>query len=62
MMRDDVKDAFRQFIRNERWGTCIGCPRDGEGRALPELCLDTYRSDHQLTLSDLVEKYEQSLA
>ena len=49
-------DKFEQFRRNGRWGTCTDCPRI-EGRVYPELCVNTKRSDHNLTLEELVEHY-----
>lgn len=45
-----------QFRRNGRWGTCVDCPKI-EGRAYPELCVNTERGDHNLTLEELVEHY-----
>lgn len=51
-------DAFRQFSRNGRWGTCGGCPRDARGDAYPEFCEHTERYDHQLTATQLAENFE----
>ena len=49
-------DSFEQFRRNGRCGACTDCPII-EGRAYPELCVNTTRGDHTLTLEDLVEHY-----
>lgn len=51
-------DSFVQFSRNGRWGTCADCPRDSAGRAYPEFCSLTQRSDHRLTASQLAENFE----
>lgn len=50
-------DAFRQFARNGRWGTCADCQRDSDGRAYPEFCEHTKRYDHQLTVESLAETW-----
>jgi hypothetical protein len=34
--------------RNGRWGTCTCCPRDEQGRAFPERCVNTNRYDHNI--------------
>ncbi|HCQ31303.1 TPA: hypothetical protein DIU27_02895 [Candidatus Collierbacteria bacterium] len=52
-----VRDAFLQFSRNGRWGTCGGCPKDSNGHTYPEACADTIRGDHQLDLQALMETY-----
>lgn len=52
-----VKRALTHFARNGRWGTCVECPRDGDGNQLPELCPETNRGDHWLKLSDIVESH-----
>lgn len=49
-------DNFEQFRRNGRWGTCTSCPKI-EGKAYPEMCVNTDRNDHKLTLEELVEHY-----
>lgn len=36
------------LARNGRFGTCADCPRDGEGRSLPEACRFTAEPDHNL--------------
>lgn len=56
-MAHPLSNAFHQFARNERWGTCVDCPRDGDGRVLPELCVNTRRYDHNLKLDGLVAAY-----
>lgn len=56
-----LKDAFVQFSRNERWGTCVECPKLLDGTVYPEFCTNTKRYDHQLTLDSLVEYYEGKL-
>jgi succinate dehydrogenase/fumarate reductase-like Fe-S protein len=53
-MAPEMKDAFEQFARNGRWGTCGGCPRDVNGRAIPELCANTKMYDHNQNLQDLI--------
>lgn len=53
---DSLRDGFRQFARNFRWGTCADCPRDHRRDAYPELCIFTDRYDHQLTAEGLAEQ------
>jgi hypothetical protein len=64
-MNQKTKEAFRQFIRNERWGTCGACPRDSEGNVYPEFCIHTKRYDHKLTFGELTllarREYENDL-
>ena len=36
-----------QILRNGRWGTCAGCPRDAQG-IHPENCPYTERYDHNI--------------
>ena len=55
-----IEDFFHQFIRNDKWGTCVECPRDSKGSAYPEFCKLYNRYDHQLTLDDLVGVYKNS--
>lgn len=55
----ELRDRFYQFGRNGRWGTCGECPRDADGRTLPEFCPNTARTDHQLKLAGLVEQYRR---
>ena len=43
---------------NERWGTCVDCPRDSEGHPHPEMCAFTDRYDHHLNLDSLVAQYK----
>jgi hypothetical protein len=57
-LRAFERDFLLQFYRNGRWGTCVDCPRDTNGRAYPEFCEYTERYDHKLTLDDLVGHYE----
>jgi len=57
-MHNSLLDCFRQFMRNGRWGTCAGCPRDNQNHAYPEFCSNTNRYDHQLTLDGLAENYK----
>lgn len=56
-----MADAFRQFARNGRCGTCRDCPRDGRADAFPEYCKHTNRPDHQLGASSLAEQFEGDL-
>lgn len=35
------------MLRNGRWGTCVGCPRDGNS-VHPEICSETRRYDHNI--------------
>jgi len=53
----EMADSFRQFSRNGRWGTCVGCPRDSHGNAYPEFCSLTSRYDHQMTASELADAW-----
>ena len=55
--KNPMRDAFEAFARNERWGTCGYCPRDVDGRAIPEACEHTERYDHRLDLVSLVDQY-----
>lgn len=55
--RQFIKEAFEQFARNERWGTCGECPRNADN-IYPEFCINTKRYDHQLTLDQLYEQYK----
>lgn len=48
-----------QLGRNGRWGTCVACPRAGDGTVLPELCEHTARYDHNLTMRQLAEMWER---
>lgn len=57
-MNEDLKDSFRQFARNERWGDCASCPRDSEGHSYPEFCQHSGREDHQLGIDGLVQQYK----
>lgn len=50
-----ARTELEHFARNGRWGTCCECPRDGHGRLLPELCKNTERQDHCLTVDGLFE-------
>ena len=51
-------DAFHQFARNGRWGTCGECPRDVNGNAITEACPNTNRHDHQLDINGLAKRYK----
>jgi hypothetical protein len=53
-----IKDAFRQFSRNGRWGTCSDCPRDSSGNAYPEFCEWTDRYDHNLDVDALADQHK----
>lgn len=53
-------DAFRQFSRNGRWGTCCDCPRDSSNCAYPEFCANTERHDHHLTVDSLAEQWKRA--
>jgi hypothetical protein len=55
---DTTVGAFKQFIRNGRWGTCAGCPRDEDGNVYPEFCGYTERYDHQLNIDGLAHYYK----
>jgi hypothetical protein len=55
-----IADAFLQFSRNSRWGTCADCPRDVEKRAYPEFCKNTKRYDHLLDIDLLSHAYKVS--
>lgn len=56
-MKTSLKNAFAMFSRNDRWGTCVACPRDSNGNAYPEFCAFTDRYDHHQTLDYLVDAY-----
>lgn len=58
----NIMDAFRQFSRNGRWGTCSDCPRDTHGRAYPEACRETSRDDHALDVDALAEQFKRRTA
>lgn len=58
----DIARHFVAFARNGRWGTCCDCPRDTDGSAYPEFCKHTHRSDHHLTIKDLVNQHERYVA
>lgn len=58
----ETRQALADFSRNGRWGTCGGCPRDGTGKKLPELCEDTDRSDHQLDIDSLARHFKNAVA
>lgn len=55
----ELSERFLQFSRNGRWGTCAGCPRDGHGHILPELCSYTERYDHNLNVDSLAEQFNR---
>jgi hypothetical protein len=54
----DLGDAFQQFSRNGRWGTCGCCPRDVRGNAYPEHCENTDRHDHHMTVKKLAVQWD----
>ncbi|HSX22856.1 MAG TPA: hypothetical protein VLE97_08805 [Gaiellaceae bacterium] len=54
----ELKEAFADFTRNGRWGTCDLCPRDGFGRNLPELCAFTEQPDHQFDIDALSARFK----
>ena len=56
---DNLADCFRQFSRNGRWGTCVGCPRDTQGNAYPEFCPNTKRYDHNMTAEELADAWRR---
>lgn len=58
----ELKEAFADFSRNGRWGTCGHCPRDGYGRKLPELCEFTEHPDHQLDIDGLSKRFKDEVA
>lgn len=53
------REALRIFARCGRWGTCVGCPQDGEGHVYPEFCSYTARYDHQLAINDLTDSIKR---
>lgn len=57
-MKPRIQDAFLPFARNARWGTCGVCPRDSNGHAYPEFCVETQRSDHQLGVDELARAHK----
>ena len=58
----ELRSAFADFSRNGRWGTCGGCPCDGYGRKLPELCDFTDRGDHQFDIDALVRLFKNEVS
>jgi|GEM_PF-4849191 len=56
VMRQPIRDGLLQFYRNGRWGTCVDCPSDSDGKAYPEFCRNTDRYDHQLRIDSLVSQ------
>lgn len=58
MTLEQIRDAFRQFARNLRWGTCADCPRTMEGHVLPEFCNYTSRLDHNLSVESLALQFQ----
>lgn len=60
-MDKSLRDSFRQFSRNEKWGSCGSCPRDSEFNAYPEFCQYYDRYDHQLTIDELQRAYKSSI-
>lgn len=49
---------FDHFRKNGVWGTCTDCPETVDRLdAYPEHCINFQRSDHRLSLEDLVERY-----
>lgn len=58
-MNTSLKDDFRQFTRNGRWGTCADCPRDSNEHAYPEFCSFTSRDDHQLDIDLLAKEFKR---
>lgn len=56
---EQLRDAYRQFARNFRWGDCADCPRDSNGHVYPEFCPYTLRYDHQLTADSLAEHFHK---
>lgn len=61
VQHEGLADAFRQFSRNGRWGTCGACPRDSEKHVYPEFCPETDRYDHWLSAQGLADQFERSL-
>lgn len=55
-----LREALRIFARCGRWGTCVGCPRDGEDHVYPEFCAYTKRYDHQLTIDELADAIKRN--
>lgn len=53
-----MRDHFRCFARNGRWGTCVDCPRDSEGAIYPEFCQYTERYDHLLSVDQLADTFK----
>lgn len=56
-MTERVQDYFRQFMRNDKWGTCGDCPKDSSHHVYPEFCKYYYRYDHQLNINQLINAY-----
>jgi len=50
----DIAERFVMFARNGRWGTCVDCPHDVNGRYYPEFCVHTDRYDHKIGIDQLV--------
>jgi hypothetical protein len=56
-MNESLKH-FEMFSRNERWGTCVDCPRTTDGKIFPEFCQFTDRLDHQLNIDELARTFK----
>jgi len=57
--KKQIRDAYRQFARNFRWGGCGGCPTDTSGHAYPEFCGHTERHDHNQDAEQLFKTYQK---
>lgn len=55
----EFSPRLAQLSRNGRWGTCVACPKAGDGTVLPELCKNTKRYDHRLTMKALAEMWDR---
>jgi hypothetical protein len=60
-MNSHERKHWELFLRNGRWGTCVDCPMDSDGKQYPELCEHTARSDHHLSIEALVERYRRTV-
>ena len=55
-VRPLIRDGLLQYYRNGRWGTCVDCPRDSDGKHYPEFCKFTNRYDHHLKIDGLTNQ------
>lgn len=60
--RNEALKHFVMFARNERWGTCVDCPRTSTGEIFPEFCEHTDRYDHHIGVDELARAWRAAHA